>query len=316
MAEDAILSYLSTHEEIPNSEQFATQHGLQHNELVNVIKSLHGFHYIDAHDIKRGTWVLTEEGQKYAAQRSPEVQLFLAIPPDGTIPKDELQPSGFLQFLIHSQFRVFEYWDLYLTEMFLKFFVQHVEDKIKDLLIRVQSGQGIGKGGINSLKARKLIVAQTWKGYSVRKGPNYAPKRKKVATDLTRDNLQSYVELEFKEYNFNAKGLPAESGHLHPLLKHSPAAPSTTGDLPEDYVELVKGVHESDAFLVPIIFLPYSITTRLTNFLMHISEDICMTGKERKLTKTCCILIQLPSPLECFMLLQRFDFLSALHLSS
>ncbi|XP_039019932.1 phenylalanine--tRNA ligase alpha subunit, cytoplasmic-like [Hibiscus syriacus] len=68
--------------------------------------------------------------------------------------------------------------------------VQHVEDKIKDLLIRVQSGQGIGKGGINSLKARKLIVAQVeWK------------------------------ELEFKEYNFNAKGLPAESGHLHPLLK-------------------------------------------------------------------------------------------------
>lgn len=30
-----------------------------------------------------------------------------------------------------------------------------------------------------------------------------------------------WKELEFKEYNFNAKGLPAESGHLHPLLKAS-----------------------------------------------------------------------------------------------
>ncbi|KAL4360743.1 hypothetical protein GQ457_04G002130 [Hibiscus cannabinus] len=99
--------------------------------------------------------------------------------------------------------------------------VQHVEDKVKDLLIRVQTGLAISKEDINSLKARKLIVAQTWKGYSVRKGPNYAPKRKKVATDLTRENLQKgdWKELEFKEYNFNAKGPPAESGHLHPLLK-------------------------------------------------------------------------------------------------
>ncbi|XVF67722.1 hypothetical protein PTKIN_Ptkin10aG0144700 [Pterospermum kingtungense] len=162
--------------------------------------------------------------------------------------------------------------------------VQHVEDKVKDLLIRVQNGEELGKDDINSLKARKLIIAQTWKGYSVRKGPNYAPKRKKVATDLTRENLQrgDWKELEFKEYNFNAKGPPAEAGHLHPLRKveqqlksiflqmgfwnfdalfqpqQHPArdshdtffleAPSTTQQLPEDYVELVKRVHESGGY--------------------------------------------------------------------
>ncbi|XWS67915.1 hypothetical protein CRYUN_Cryun04dG0045900 [Craigia yunnanensis] len=138
---------------------------------------------------------------------------------------------------------------------------------------------------------------RAWKGYSVRKGPNYAPKRKKVATDLTRENLQrgDWKELEFKEYNFNAEGPPAEAGHLHPLLKvkqqlkniflqmgfeemptnnfvessfwnfdalfqpqQHPArdshdtffleAPSTTRELPEDYVELVKHVHESGGY--------------------------------------------------------------------
>ncbi|KAK8518779.1 hypothetical protein V6N12_012023 [Hibiscus sabdariffa] len=95
MAEDAILGYLATHEEIPDSEQFATQHALQHSEVVNVIKSLHGFRYIDAQDIKRETWVLTDEGEKYAADGSPEVQLFSAVPPEGSISKDELQASGF-----------------------------------------------------------------------------------------------------------------------------------------------------------------------------------------------------------------------------
>ncbi|KNA23706.1 hypothetical protein SOVF_022490 [Spinacia oleracea] len=79
----------------------------------------------------------------------------------------------------------------------------------------------VEQGEIDALKRRKLIILQTWKGYSIRKGPSYAPKRKKAATDLTREHLQSgaWKDLELKEYNFNAKGLPPEGGHLHPLLK-------------------------------------------------------------------------------------------------
>lgn len=41
-------------------------------------------------DIKRERWVLTEEGKTYAAAGSPEVQVFLAIPPEG-ISRAELQ---------------------------------------------------------------------------------------------------------------------------------------------------------------------------------------------------------------------------------
>lgn len=48
MAEEAILGYLQNHEEISDSGQFATDHGLDHSDVVNVIKSLHGFRYVDA----------------------------------------------------------------------------------------------------------------------------------------------------------------------------------------------------------------------------------------------------------------------------
>ncbi|PKI31087.1 hypothetical protein CRG98_048523, partial [Punica granatum] len=34
-------------------------------------------------DIKRETLVLTEEGETYAAVGSPEIHLFMAIPPEG-----------------------------------------------------------------------------------------------------------------------------------------------------------------------------------------------------------------------------------------
>lgn len=48
-------------------------------------------------DIKKETWILTEEGKTYATAGSPEVQLFQAIPPEG-IPKEELQVIAALVF--------------------------------------------------------------------------------------------------------------------------------------------------------------------------------------------------------------------------
>ncbi|GAU11740.1 hypothetical protein TSUD_74910 [Trifolium subterraneum] len=251
MAEEAVLGYLETNDEIKDSGDFAAERGIDHNEMVNVIKSLHGFRYVDAQDIKRETWVLTDEGNSYTTLGSPEAA------------KNKWVEMG--KQLISKK-------------------VQHVEDRVKDLLLQIQQGQSIGSDDIKALKARKLIVPQTWKGYSVKKGPNYAPKRKKVVTDLTRENLQSgeWKEVEFKEYNYSAKGQPLEGGSLHPLLKvrsqmkqiflcmgfwnfdalfqpqQHPArdshdtffleTPSTTKELPEDYVQRVKQIHESGGY--------------------------------------------------------------------
>ncbi|KAG9159448.1 hypothetical protein Leryth_010992 [Lithospermum erythrorhizon] len=99
--------------------------------------------------------------------------------------------------------------------------VEHVHDRVKELLLQIQTGEAVNLEDIDALKRRKLITPQVWKGFSVKKGPNYAPERKKAATDLTRENLQKgdWKDLEFKGYNFSAKGLPLEGGHLHPLLK-------------------------------------------------------------------------------------------------
>ncbi|XP_004486713.1 phenylalanine--tRNA ligase alpha subunit, cytoplasmic-like [Cicer arietinum] len=292
MAEEAVLGYLENNNEIRDSGDFAAERGIDHNEIVNVIKSLHGFRYVDAEDIKRETWVLTDEGNNYANVGSPEVQLMLAIPPQG-ISRDELQKNlGPTVFKIGCAQAAKNKW-VEMGKQLISKKVEHVEDRVKDLLLQIQQGQGIGSDDIKALKARKLIVPQTWKGYSVKKGPSYAPKRKKVVTDLTRDNFQSgeWKELEFKEYNYSAKGQPLEGGHLHPLLKvrcqikqiflcmgfeemptnnyvessfwnfdslfqpqQHPArdshdtffldAPSTTKELPEDYVQRVKQIHE------------------------------------------------------------------------
>ncbi|CAN7121583.1 unnamed protein product, partial [Brassica rapa subsp. narinosa] len=155
----------------------------------------------------------------YAAE--PEIHFFSAIPEEGSISKDDLEkkldPSV---FKIGSTQAAKKRWVAMGKQVSRK--VQHVEDKVKESLLQIQQGLELDKESLNSLKTRKLLVTQGWTGYSdVEKGPNYAPKRKIFATDLTRENLHNWKELEFKEYNFNAKGQPLHASYLHPLLKVS-----------------------------------------------------------------------------------------------
>ncbi|PIN24593.1 Phenylalanine--tRNA ligase [Handroanthus impetiginosus] len=232
MAEEAVLGYLEKNEEILDSGNFAEEKGISHDEIVNVIKSLNGFRLVDAQDIKRERWVLTQEGDLYAKYGSPEVQLFLAVPPEG-ITREELQntfasrlPDDIEDKLKASIYKIGttqaiknKWIEMGKSQVSRK--VQHVDDRVRDLLIQIQRGEAVSTEDIDSLKRRKLINSHIWKGYSVKKGPKYAPKRKKAATDLTRENLQrgEWKEVEFKEYNFLAKGQPTEGGCLHPLLK-------------------------------------------------------------------------------------------------
>ncbi|KAL5994383.1 hypothetical protein ACLOJK_024433 [Asimina triloba] len=219
-AEDAILGILESSEEIPDSGKFAATVGIDHSEIVNIIKSLHGFELVHAQDIKREWWVLTDEGKSYTLAGSPEVQLFNSIPPEG-ISREELQKKlDPMVFKVGCSQAMKNKW-VEMGKLLVSRKVQHVEDRVKDLLKQIENGEVLNSKDIDELKKRKLVALQTWKGYSLRKGPKYAPKRVKAVTDLTREHLQrgDWKSLEFKEYNYNALGAALEAGHLHPLLK-------------------------------------------------------------------------------------------------
>lgn len=221
-AENSVLRYLQTHEEISNSEDFALSHGIDHGELLNVIKSLHGFSLVEANDIKKETWILTEEGEKYADSASPEVEIFEAVPSEGIRPEELEARMDKQVFSIGRNYAMKNKWLSLSKEgniTLLKRKVAKVEDKIRQQLLAIKNGEEIHDA--EALKKRTLIKRQVWKGFSVKKGSKYAPQRIKPATDLTRDLLQkgNWDNVEFKEYNFSALGQPLDCGHLHPLLK-------------------------------------------------------------------------------------------------
>ncbi|XP_073011303.1 phenylalanine--tRNA ligase alpha subunit, cytoplasmic [Typha latifolia] len=292
MAEDAILGFLQSNDEIADSHEFAASVGVGHTELENVIKSLKGFEIVDSKEITKDRWVLTDEGKSYAANGSPEVQFFLAIPPEGISRADLKVKLGAEIFEIGSKAAAKNKWVGFDKDLVTKK-VGSVKDDTKDLLKRIDGGEAVVDKVINDLKRRKLITKYTWRGYSLRKGPKYVLKRKKAATDLTREHLQrgDWKDLEFKEYNLDAQVQPIQIGYMHPLLEvreaiqniflqmgfeemptnnfvessfwnfdalfqpqQHPArdshdtfflkVPATTRQLPEDYVDKVKRVHE------------------------------------------------------------------------
>ncbi|XP_071734535.1 phenylalanine--tRNA ligase alpha subunit, cytoplasmic-like [Rutidosis leptorrhynchoides] len=219
--EDAILGFLENYEQIVDSGEFAAQHGFSHDEIMSVIQSLIGSEFVVAQPISRiERWQLTAEGKTYASNGSPEFQLYSAIPSEGISCAELKTKLGDLVFKIGWQQAIKNKW-LEMGKAQVSRKVDHVEDNVKAMLLKIDDGEALDQQDLDALKRRKLISPIKWNGYLFNKGPKYARERKKPATDLTRENLSggTWKSLEFKEYNYSAKGAPVEGGHLHPLLK-------------------------------------------------------------------------------------------------
>ncbi|RZC63801.1 hypothetical protein C5167_025555 [Papaver somniferum] len=271
-AEKAILEYLNPNGEIVDSEKFATSVGIDHDEIVSAIQSLHGCQLVVAVKDTKESWFLTKEGKSYSVG-SPEARIFSAVPPEGISLVELKKKFGPEFFRIGSSAALKNKWlEITGTEKVLRRKNEHVDDK----------GRSAEPADIDMLKKRKLIASVKGTGFSsVSKGSQFALERKKLVTDLTREHLLKgdWENLKFKEYNLNAK-VTLDGGHFHPLLKvreqfrnmfiemdfeEMPTnnyvessfwnfdstfqpQPSTTVSLPEDYVDEVKKMHESGGY--------------------------------------------------------------------
>lgn len=101
--------------------------------------------------------------------------------------------------------------------------VPEIQDIVQDHLRQVILGDSskISDKEKQDYKKRKLIQEVVIKSFDLKKGPEFSLSLTKLETDLTTEMLNSgnWQNLKFKEYNFDALGVPPECGYLHPLLK-------------------------------------------------------------------------------------------------
>eukprot|EP00128_Syssomonas_multiformis_P002362 Colp12_sorted_trinity150504_noHs@7044 len=220
-----LLDYLDANNEVADTLKFASEQGLEHQEVVGAVKSLETKdELISTKDIKTPSWVLSDEGNQIAEEGSHEAKVFNAIPATG-ITQDELMKVGAYAKIGFGK-AVKNGWialDKSSKPPMVTRKVESIVDSAALDLQKIKRGEAgsLEANNLKDLKSRKLISQETTTSYQITKGAKFSRTVEKLETDLTAEMISSgsWAQAKFRGFNFKAKGVPPPSGHLHPLLK-------------------------------------------------------------------------------------------------
>ncbi|XP_066252364.1 phenylalanine--tRNA ligase alpha subunit [Euwallacea similis] len=220
---ERILKYLSENVEV-NTLKLAEEFSEDHQKIIGALKSIQANgDLISAEPVSQKNIELTEEGKLVASEGSHEAKVYKAVPESG-ISQIELMklPNakvGFSKAMSNGWILV----DKTTKPPLVKQKVPSITDLVQDHLKLVDSGRhaDLSDKEKADYKKRKLIQESIIKSFVLKKGPQFNLSLNKLETDLTADMLSndSWRNQKFKDYNFDALGVPPPSGFLHPLLK-------------------------------------------------------------------------------------------------
>ncbi|ESP03312.1 hypothetical protein LOTGIDRAFT_207611 [Lottia gigantea] len=209
-----------------DTQDLAKLENIDHQKLVGAVKSLQSLGNIIKVDQKQSKRLkLTEEGISVAEKGSHEACVYNSIPAEGirqadimkTVPNAKV---GFSKAMSAGWIQVDK-----KAEGGPKVFkkVDSIEDKVEKCMKEIQSLKldNITDAQIAEFKKRKLISEEKVTSYIVSKGDDFTLNVSKPEVDLTAEMIASgsWKTKTFKPYNFEALGVPPQSGYLHPLLK-------------------------------------------------------------------------------------------------
>ena len=218
---------------IENHREFAEQNKLSVEEVTTALTSLNTREIVQLEKKVFQHTELTEEGEAYLAEGTPEAALYAAIKEAADagrrFSQDEIVAGSKMSFgrapLMKGKNIVTE------TE------TVEVDGKTKKLVFITPSStpfvdelaQALAqfkKDHIVSpiLKQRKCTMLVNTNYFTVSKGEKYYEGLSTLPGDFTREMLDAYISgdqklPELKPYNWNANGKPVEAGHFHPLME-------------------------------------------------------------------------------------------------
>lgn len=222
---EALLAEVNTAEPV-DSRNFATKLNLNHQAIVGAVKSLQSLgNIIKVEDQQNKSWQLTDEGQSVLKNGSHEALVFNAVPDEGitqsslmsTVPNAKV---GFSKAMKDGWIKVDKAAEGG-PRVFKK--VTSIEDKVQECmkLVAAMKLDDLTEDQKKDYKKRKLIVEVKEISYFISKGEDFTLSPAKPQIDISPEMISSgsWRTTEFKPYNFNALGVPAPTGHLHPMLK-------------------------------------------------------------------------------------------------
>lgn len=234
---EQILQIIGSASDPISTLELADQLHVEHQRIVGAIRSLVAQaeattdKYLNIVQKEYKKLDLTPEGQIILEHGSHESRIFKAVleaHPNGIdqptlmkcLPDASMAKVGFSKAMSNQWISLNKETKLIHAK------VQSISDEVHELVegiskMSINEADSIDAKKLTDLKKRKLVTESVVKYMLVEKGADFSLKIEKPETDLTTALLQSgdWKNKKFKDYNFNALGMPAERGHLHPLLK-------------------------------------------------------------------------------------------------
>jgi len=222
--EKQILGDLDKAGSIENTESYQEEHKLDREELDPVLKSLSAEEYILLEVIEKKLIELTEEGNGYATNGSPEFQFVSAMKHEESVDMAEMENRVGKQIAKIGMGKAMKQkWIKKDGNNFVRIAENPQDDDKINLNKFIENPilEAHEKKTVDSYKKRKHLNVKSMKSYKVTKGQNFATERVKFETELTTEMLRkgTWKDAKFKSYNFNSEGVAGTGGHLHPLLR-------------------------------------------------------------------------------------------------
>lgn len=206
-----------------NTLELSQSSGVEHQTVVGLVKSLEVSQMLAVEDKPReiDSWVLTAEGEQYAADGTLEYRIFLDVSAEG-VPKADLEKKYGKEFQFGFQYCMKRKW-LNFDKASGKVLrvAQEVADLDGNLLAQVKKGQEIPEEEYKNLQKRKLLEKKVVKYFIATKGPKFSLEIVEEHADITADMLKKgdIDSLVFKPFNLKSLGKEGPAGSLHPLMK-------------------------------------------------------------------------------------------------
>lgn len=187
---------------IADSWAWSAARGLLHQKVVGAVKSLEAEGYVAAVASSTDILELTPEAEGYVARGSPEVQLFAALPEEGARTEAELEAAFSKDFVAIAKGKALKNkWIARdaATGAYRRAVAAVGRDELVEQLQSVRAAAGGGGSGgaavddklLKDLLKRKLVEKSRRTAFRVEKGPAFAPVRRKLPSDITKEMLES-----------------------------------------------------------------------------------------------------------------------------
>jgi phenylalanyl-tRNA synthetase alpha chain len=220
---ERILRHLSDNDPV-NTVALSRLFNEDHQKIIGALKSIQAHGDLVLAKPQSDKFIeLTEEGKMIADTGSHEAKIFNAVSDEGTAQAELMKIPNAKVGFSKAMSAGWILMDKNGGAPIIKKKVQKIVDTVQANLKLILSGHvaQIADNVKQEYKKRKLIQEVVLKSFELSKGPDFSLTLAKLQTDLTAEMLTtgSWQALKFKDYNFDALGVPLDCGYLHPLLK-------------------------------------------------------------------------------------------------